>query len=60
MTIESEMRAIMAGTKTAKACGLPDAPLRPKVAQQPRHELGGLFGDEHTQLDLIDAIRSKS
>jgi hypothetical protein len=34
-----------------------DAPLRPTVAQEPPHTLGGLFGDEHKQIDLIDAIR---
>jgi hypothetical protein len=26
-----------------------NAPLLPKVAQEPRHELGGLFGDSHDQ-----------
>ena len=33
-----------------------DMPLRPKAPQQPHHELGGLFGDEHKQIDLINAI----
>ncbi len=36
-----------------------DMPLRPKSPQEPRHELGRLFGDERNQLDLIDAIRRK-
>jgi hypothetical protein len=34
-----------------------DAPLRPNVAQEPPHTLGGLFGDSHLQTDLIDAIK---
>jgi hypothetical protein len=34
-----------------------DAPLRPTVAQESPHTLGGLFGDSHLQTDLIDAIR---
>jgi len=37
-----------------------NAPLRPTVAQEPRHELGGLFGDTHNQLDLIDQLRRES
>ncbi len=34
-----------------------NAPLLPKTAQEPIGTLGGLFGDERKQLDLIDAIR---
>lgn len=34
-----------------------DAPLRPTVAQEPPHTLGGLFGDSHLQTGLIDAIK---
>jgi hypothetical protein len=33
-----------------------DAPLRAKVAQKP---LGGLFGDDYRQIDLIEEIAKK-
>jgi hypothetical protein len=45
--------------RAAHAQRLANMPLRPKVAQTPRHELGGLFGDEHKQLDMIDELRRK-
>ena len=34
-----------------------DAPLRPTRVQMP---IGGLFGDTHTQIDLIDMLRRGS
>ena len=60
MTIESEMRAIMAATEAANASAAQrgaDMPLRPKTHQRLSCEDLPLFGDTHKQLDLIDAIR---
>lgn len=45
--------------RAAHAQRLANMPLRPKVDQQPAHTLRGLFGDEHTQIDLLDAISDR-
>lgn len=64
MTIEHEMRALMAqtvlpGARKATDATLAqrgcDAPLRPKTHQRPANELGDLplFGDSHKQIEMF-------